>query len=132
MKGFIASDTDGDIECTVSKTCLGDVNQLPEIASSTEINDIVITDENIEKDLLLQILDYCIEQRLNVWFPPKLLPIINIKIQPDYLCGLPMIRLCTQKYQLAVQPHKTRPGCADDLAAGHPSFARFSGHRSGR
>jgi len=97
VKGFVASGTDGVLKCTVSKTCLGDVNQLPEIATSTEINDIVVTDENIDKDLLLRILDYCIEQRLNVWFPPKLLPIINIKIQPDSLCGLPMIKLGTQK-----------------------------------
>ena len=97
VKGFVASGTDGVLECTVSKTCLGDVNQLPKIATSTEINDIVVTDENIDKELLLRILDYCIEQRLNVWFPPKLLPIINIKIQPDSLCGLPMIKLGTQK-----------------------------------
>jgi exopolysaccharide biosynthesis polyprenyl glycosylphosphotransferase len=97
VKGFITSGTDGDFECTVSKTCLGDVNQLPEIAAATAINDIVITDKDIDKELLLRILDCCIEHRLNVWFVPKLLPIINLKIQPDYMCGLPMIKLCTQK-----------------------------------
>ena len=106
VKGFIASDTDDAIECSVSKSCLGSVNELPEIASSTEINDIVITDEDIEKDLLLRILDYCIAQHLNVWFSPKLLHIINIKIQPDYLCGLPMIRLCTQKFSWLFNPIK--------------------------
>ena len=71
VKGFIASGTDGDIEFAIAKSCLGDLNQLPEIATSNEINDIVVTDENIDKELLLRILDYCIEQRLNVWFPPK-------------------------------------------------------------
>jgi undecaprenyl-phosphate galactose phosphotransferase len=106
VKGFVASGTDGVLGCTVSKTCLGNVSQLPEIATSTEINDIVVTDENIDKDLLLRILDYCIEQRLNVWFPPKLLPIIDIKIQPDYLCGLPMIRLGTQKSDWLFNPIK--------------------------
>ena len=97
VKGFITSDADGDLDCTVTKRCIGEVNDLSEIAASTKINDIVITDANINKDLLLRILDYCIGQRLNVWFTPKLLPIITIKIQLDYMSGLPMIRLCNQK-----------------------------------
>ena len=106
VKGFITSDTGSDIECPIAKSCLGDVNQLPEIVAYNEINDIVVTDENIDKELLLRILDYCIEQRLNVWFPPKLLPIINIKLQPDYLCGLPMIKLGTQKSGWLFNPIK--------------------------
>jgi undecaprenyl-phosphate galactose phosphotransferase len=106
VKGFIASGTDGDIECAVAKSCLGVVNQLPEIATSTEINDIVVTDENIDKESLIRILDYGIEKRLNVWFPPKLLPIINIKLQPDHLCGLPMIKLGTQKSGWLFNPLK--------------------------
>lgn len=106
VKGFFTAGTDGDFECTVSKTCLGDVSQLTEIAAYTDINDIVVTDENIDKELLLRILDYGIEHRLNVWFPPKLLSIINIKIQPDSLCGLPMIRLGTQKSSWLFNPIK--------------------------
>ena len=97
VKGFITSTADGDLDCTVTKRCIGEVNDLPVIAASTEINDIAITDENINKAQLLHILDYCIGQRLNVWFTQKLLPIVTIKILPDYMCGLPMIRLCTQK-----------------------------------
>ncbi len=106
VKGFITSEADDSVECAVSKICLGDINELPQILASNVINDIVITDENIEKELLLRILDYCIEQRLNVWFPPKLLPIINVKVQTDYLCGLPMIRLCTQRYSWLYNPIK--------------------------
>ena len=106
VKGCITTDTGSDIECPVYKSCLGNVNQISEIIAYTEINDIVVTDENIDKELLLRILDYCIEHRLNVWFPPKLLPIINIKIQPDYLCGLPMIKLGTQKSSWLFNPIK--------------------------
>jgi hypothetical protein len=97
VKGFLASGSGGDLDCILSKSCLGNVSELPHIATATEINDVVITDEDIDKEALIGILDYCIEQRLNVWFSPKLLPIINLKIQPDYMCGLPMIKLCTQK-----------------------------------
>ena len=106
VKGFITSDPDGGFECISPKFCLGSINQLPEIASSNDINDIVVTDENIDKNLLLQVLDYCIDRRLNVWFTPQLLPIINLKIQPDYLCGLPMIRLGSQKLSWVFNPIK--------------------------
>ena len=97
VKGYVTSNAAHDFRCNIQKKCLGKVTDLPEIATRTEIDDIVITDENIDKDLLLQILEYSIEQRLNIWFLPKLLPIISIKIHPDCLCGLPMIKLCTQK-----------------------------------
>ena len=106
VKGFIIPGTQRDCAYTESKICLGDVNNLPEIAASIEIDDIVITDENIDKDLLLQLLDFCTEQRLNVWFSTRLLPIINLKIHPDYLCGLPMIRLGTQKFSKLFNPLK--------------------------
>ena len=97
IKGIINPYTDRKLNCAVPKNCLGDVNQLPDIASKTEIDDIVITDENIEKDLLLRVLDYCILQRLNVWFSPKVSPILDLKLKAKNLGGLPMIRLCTQK-----------------------------------
>jgi exopolysaccharide biosynthesis polyprenyl glycosylphosphotransferase len=97
VHGFLASGGDNVLECTVSKRCLGEVKDLPNIAAAMTVKDIVVADKDIEKNLLFQILDYCIENRLNVWFVPKLLPIINLKIRPDYMCGLPMIKLCTQK-----------------------------------
>ena len=106
VKGFITSDIKSDYDCRLSKICIGNVNQLPEIAASIHIDDIVVTDEKIEKDLFIQLLDFCMERRLNVWFPPSLLPIINLKIQPDYLCGLPMIRMCTQKFSGIFNPVK--------------------------
>ena len=33
-----------------------------------------------------------------MWFSPKLLPIINIKVNIDNFCGIPMIRLCSQRH----------------------------------
>ena len=97
IKGIIDPYTDRKLNCAVPKNWLGDVNQFPDIASKTEIDDIVITDENIEKDLLLRVLDYCILQRLNAWFSPKVSPILDLKFKGKNLGGLPMIRLCTQK-----------------------------------
>ena len=49
-----------DLKCKVTKWFLGELYHLPEIAARTEIDDVVITDETIGKDLLLNILDYCV------------------------------------------------------------------------
>ena len=106
VKGYITSDINGDSGRKQSKACLGNVYQLAEIAASIEIDDIVVTDETIDKKSLVWLLDFCMDRRLNVWFPPSLLPIINIKIQSDYLCGLPMIRMCTQKFSWMFNPVK--------------------------
>ena len=97
VKGVINPHGDSRLDCVVPKNCMGDINQLPDIAAKTEIDDIVITEENIEKDILLNILDYCIKQRLNVWFSPKVLPILDLKLKTRDFGGLPMIRLCTQR-----------------------------------
>ena len=35
--------------------------------------------------------------RVNVWFPPNYMPVINVKLYIDHFCGLPMVRLGTQK-----------------------------------
>jgi exopolysaccharide biosynthesis polyprenyl glycosylphosphotransferase len=97
IKGVINPHSDFKLDSVVPKNCMGDINRLPDIAAKTEIDDIVITEENIEKDILLKVLDYCIAQRLNVWFSPKILPIFDLKLNTRDFGGLPMIRLCTQK-----------------------------------
>lgn len=106
VKGFITPDTGSGFSISGPKKCLGNLDNLPQVAASIAIDDIVVTDEKIDKELLIRLLDFCMERRLNVWFPPSLLPIINIKIKPDYLCGLPMIRMCTQKYSGVFNPIK--------------------------
>ncbi len=97
IKGVIHADLQPEIDFGISKTCLGNIKNLPDIASSTEIDDIVITDDNIEKELLISILDYCFGQGLNIWVSPNILPIVNLKMDTDNLCGFAMVRLCKQK-----------------------------------
>ena len=97
IKGFINPYADCSLNCVFPKPHLGDINQLPEIASRTEIDDIVITDTELDKDLLLKVMDYCFEQGLNVWFSPKVSAIFELKFKTKDLGGMPMIKLCTQK-----------------------------------
>ncbi len=79
------------------KKQLGDIDNLASIVQRFNIDDIIVTDENIEKSELVAVLDYCISEKINAWFSPKLLPIIDIKLFIEKFCDVPMILLCTQK-----------------------------------
>jgi lipopolysaccharide/colanic/teichoic acid biosynthesis glycosyltransferase len=61
------------------------------------IDEIIVTDEAIGKEVLISLLDYCTSEGLSVWFPAQFMPIIDLKLYLDNFCGLPMIRLGSQK-----------------------------------
>lgn len=85
------------LDISVPKERLGMLKELPAIVEQNKINEIIVTDENIKKATLISLLDYCTTEGLTVWFPPKLMPIIGIKLEMDNFCDLQMIRLCSQK-----------------------------------
>ena len=62
------------------KERLGNIDNLPDIVEKFNIDDVVITDESIDKTNLSSILDYCTSAGINAWFSPKLLPIIDMKL----------------------------------------------------
>jgi len=97
VTGFVGAEEVGKLEIPVSKDRLGELKELPSIVSRKRIDEIVITDENIDKRILISLLDYCTSEGLTVWFSPKLMPIIDLKLHIDVFCGLQMIRLCSQK-----------------------------------
>ena len=95
--GTVGPDGHCGLKSDLGKVCLGDFKKIPAIASQFKIDDIIITDETINRQTLVSLLDYCTSTGINAWFPPKLMPIIDIKLHIDSFCGLPMIRLCSQK-----------------------------------
>ena len=98
VAGFLGHpDAGSDDNLPRSKTLLGQLKDLPSVVHREALDDIIVTDEGIEKRVLISLLDYCTSEGLSVWFSPKLLPIINIKVYIDNFCGIPMIRLCSQK-----------------------------------
>ena len=97
IAGNVGSRTLDHSETLVRKERLGELRDLPAIVKKEKINEIIVTDETIDKELLISLLDFATSQGLTVWFPPKLLPILSMKLIPDDFCGLPMIRLCSQK-----------------------------------
>ena len=95
--GTVGPQSPPDMKKHSSKGCLGKIEELPSIASRFKIDDIIITDKNIDKPTLVSILDFCTSAKIDAWFSPKSLPIITIKLRPDIFCGLPMILLGSQK-----------------------------------
>jgi len=97
VSGFVAPEAVTDLGIPVAKDRLGDLKDLPLIVEKEKIDEVIVTDENIDKRILISLLDYCTSEGLSVWFPPKLMPIIDMKLYIDNFCGLPMIRLGSQK-----------------------------------
>ena len=97
VTGFVGDKEVNKIKTPVSKDRLGELKELPLIVKQNKIDEIIVTDENIDKRILISLLDYCTSEGLTVWFSPKLMPIIDLKLYIDIFCGLQMIRLCSQK-----------------------------------
>ena len=98
VAGFISRQGMNCYVNSEAKPCLGDLKNLPKIVAEHQILDLIITDEQIDKTTLIEILDYCTTHNISVWFPPKLMPIIEIKLYIDSFSGLPMIRLCESHF----------------------------------
>ncbi len=95
--GTVGQDSTCTLKPDLGKACLGDFRNIPAIASQLKIHDLIITDESIDRPSLVALLDYCTSAGIDAWFPPRLMPIIDVKLYIDNFCGLPMIRLCSQK-----------------------------------
>ena len=96
IAGTLGIQTNLDLQRIYIKERLGNIDQLHEIVEKFDIDDVIVTDEKIDKSKLCSILDYCTLAGVNAWFSPKLLPIIAIKLFMNNFCGVPMILLCSQ------------------------------------
>jgi exopolysaccharide biosynthesis polyprenyl glycosylphosphotransferase len=98
VAGFVSAEDNVALNIPVPKTRLGDLNDLPSLVDREKLDEIIVTDEEIDKGTLISLLDFCISEGITVWFPPKLMPIIDMKLYIDTFCGLSLIRLCSQKH----------------------------------
>lgn len=97
VNGIICGQETGCLDSIIPKERLGELKDLPRVIEENEIAEIIVTDEKINPRVLISLLDYCTSEGITVWFPPKILPIIEVKLYIDNFCGIPMIRLCSQK-----------------------------------
>jgi len=95
--GFVGVEKVLRAETAVPKRALGSLKDLPDIVRENGIDEIIVTDKEIEKSLLVSLLEYCTSEGIVVWFPPKLLPIINMKLRINRFCDLPMVKLCSRR-----------------------------------
>ena len=85
------------LDTRVAKDRLGSLANLPDLARENLIDEIILTDDGINRHTLIRFLDFCTTNGITVWFPQNLMPVISAKVQPDHFCNIPMIRLCTQQ-----------------------------------
>lgn len=97
VAGVVGRKKGKGLDAEVHKDWLGRLEDLPDIVVREKIDEILLTDDSTEKGTLISLLDFAATMGITVWFPPKLLPIIDIKLYIDNFCGLPAIRMCTQK-----------------------------------
>lgn len=88
----------GEIRTTVPKKVLGRLGDLDAILGKNGIHEAIVTDECIKKTELITIIDMLTTRGISVWFLPRLMPIIDIKLHIDNFCGIPMIRLSSNRY----------------------------------
>lgn len=97
VAGFVSPEDPNGLGMSLNKDRLGNFKDLPLIIQQNKIDEIIVTDEDIEKRTLISLLDYSISEGITVWLTPKLMPIIDLKLRLANFCGIPMIKLCSQK-----------------------------------
>jgi exopolysaccharide biosynthesis polyprenyl glycosylphosphotransferase len=99
IAGTVSTCADCRLNTVVRKDSLGKIKDLEAIAGENFFQEVIITDESIEKPELIGLLDLFTSRGITIWFLPKLMPIIDLKLEIDELCGMPMIRLGSNQYQ---------------------------------
>jgi exopolysaccharide biosynthesis polyprenyl glycosylphosphotransferase len=93
IAGTVSAGEGGRLDTVVPKSSLGRIKDLEAIVGEHFFQDVIITDESIEKAELVSLLDFFTSSGITIWFVPKLMPIVHMKLDIDSLCGMPMIRL---------------------------------------
>jgi hypothetical protein len=93
IAGTVSTCEDCRLDTLVPKSSLGRIKDLEAIVGEHFFQEVIITDELIEKAELVGLLDFFTSRGITIWFVPKLMPIIHMKLDIDSLYGMPMVRL---------------------------------------
>ena len=99
IAGTVSPSSSDRLLAAVPKSNLGRIQDLEAILGEQFFQEAIITDETIGKAELIGLLDFFTSKGVDVWFLPKLMPIIGMKLYIDNLCGIPMIRLSSRQHQ---------------------------------
>jgi exopolysaccharide biosynthesis polyprenyl glycosylphosphotransferase len=81
------------------KPVLGRLEEVEGVAARAAVHEVIITDPTIEKPDLIRLIDTFTTRGAGIWFVPQLMPIIDVKLYIDSLCGVPMIRMGSHRFQ---------------------------------
>jgi len=98
VAGYVSDREAAIVDRPVVKSRLGGLAEFPSILEEGNIEEIIVTDVNMDQRILISLVDFCTSMGVTVWFPPTLLPIVDLKLRIDTFCGLPMIRVGEQKH----------------------------------
>jgi exopolysaccharide biosynthesis polyprenyl glycosylphosphotransferase len=93
IAGTVSTCGNRRLNSVVEKTSLGKIQDLEAILGENFFQEAFITDEGLDKPELIRLLDFFTSRGINVWFSPKLMPILEIKLKIDELLGIRMVRL---------------------------------------
>jgi exopolysaccharide biosynthesis polyprenyl glycosylphosphotransferase len=93
ISGTVGSKKDPGMDIAIPKAILGGLGDLADILHHNRLDEIIITDQNIDKSLLISLIDFCTSVGIDVWLPPENMLIIDVKLYLDNFCGLSMVCL---------------------------------------
>ncbi len=91
--GTVASENDPGMSLDIPKAKLGQLTDIADILHHTHLDEIIVTDPDIDKSLLIELIDFCTSVGIDVWMPPKIMAIIDVKLYVDKFCGIGLICL---------------------------------------
>ena len=94
IAGTVSTCEECRLDTLVPKSSLGRIKDLEAIVGEHFFQEVIITDELIEKAELVGLLDFFTSRGITICFVPKLMPIIHVKLDIDSLCGMPMVLIC--------------------------------------
>jgi exopolysaccharide biosynthesis polyprenyl glycosylphosphotransferase len=97
VTGTIDRQGNKKLSVSVPKNPLGRLKELPNILTRQKVDELIVTDENIDKQTFIFLLNCCTSERITVWFSPKLMPVYAMKLPGENFCGLPMIMMRPRK-----------------------------------
>jgi exopolysaccharide biosynthesis polyprenyl glycosylphosphotransferase len=96
---WVCGTVGGRADGASGKPVLGRMGEIEALSERMAVQEVIITDPTIEKPELIRLIDFFTTRGTGVWFVPELMPIIDVKLHIDSLCGAPMIRLGSHRFQ---------------------------------
>jgi undecaprenyl-phosphate galactose phosphotransferase len=94
--GFVDDDKEIGEEVVSDKYVVGNLNQLPQVVSDYNVDEIIVAIDNKDYDELLEVVDYCKSQNVMVRLTSELFAIVARKLETEKYIDIPVIDVASQ------------------------------------